>query len=49
MKKKLPKAIRSEDRHVPDAIAGDTPVHLANLNEVNSETQDRLKIPWVWK
>ena len=45
MKKKLPKAIRSEDRHVPDAIAGDTPVHLANLNEVNSETRGTTKDP----
>jgi uncharacterized protein (DUF697 family) len=45
MKKKLPKAIRSEDRHVPDAIAGDTPVHLANLNEVSNETQDTRKDP----
>ncbi len=34
-KRKLPKAIRPEDRHVPEAIAGDTPAHLSNLNEAS--------------
>ena len=42
-KKKLPRAIRPEDRYVPDAIAADTPAHLANLNEVNSDTLDTAK------
>jgi uncharacterized protein (DUF697 family) len=42
MKKKLPKAIRSEDRHVPDGLKGDTPAHLTNLNEVN-EASDTAK------
>ncbi len=39
-KKKLPKAIRPEGRHVSDAIAADTPAHLANLNEVSSEARE---------
>ena len=42
-KKKLPRAIRPEDRYVPDAIAADTPAHLANLNEVNSDTLETAK------
>jgi uncharacterized protein (DUF697 family) len=44
-KKKLPRAIRPEDRHVPDAITGDTPAHLANLNEVSNDTRDTVKDP----
>jgi uncharacterized protein (DUF697 family) len=36
-RKKLPRAIRPEDRHVPDAIAADTPAYLAKLNEGNNE------------
>jgi len=34
-KKKLPRAIRPESRRAPDAIAADTPAHLANLHGVN--------------
>jgi uncharacterized protein (DUF697 family) len=44
MKKKLPKAIRSEDRHVPDGLEGDTPAHLTNLNKVN-DASDTAKNP----
>jgi uncharacterized protein (DUF697 family) len=44
-KKKLPRAIRPEDRRVPDAIAADTPAHLANLNEVNNETLETTEDP----
>jgi uncharacterized protein (DUF697 family) len=36
-KKKLPRAIRPEDRRVSDAIAGDTPAHLATLHEANDD------------
>lgn len=42
-KKKLPRAIRPEDRYVPDAIAADTPAHLAHLNEVNADTSETAK------
>lgn len=35
-KKKLPRAIRPEDRHV-DTIATDTPARLATLNDVNDD------------
>ncbi len=44
-KKKLPRAIRPEDRHVPDAITGDTPAHLAHLNEVDSDLHETAKDP----
>jgi uncharacterized protein (DUF697 family) len=39
-KKKLPRAIRPEDRYVPDAIAADTPAHLASLSAVNNDTPE---------
>jgi uncharacterized protein (DUF697 family) len=42
-KKKLPRAIRPEDRYVPDAIAADTPAHLAHLSEVNADTSETAK------
>jgi uncharacterized protein (DUF697 family) len=44
-KKKLPRAIRPEDRYVPDAIAADTPAHLVHLNEVNGDTLGTAKDP----
>jgi len=36
-KKKLPRAIRPEDRRVSDAIAADTPAHLATLHEADDD------------
>jgi len=42
-KKTLPKAIRPEDRRVPEAIAGDTPANLASLNEVNRPPSEMAK------
>jgi len=44
-KKNLPRAIRPEDRHVPDAIAADTPAHLANLGDVINDTLETTKDP----
>jgi uncharacterized protein (DUF697 family) len=38
--KKLPRAIRPEHRRVSDAIAGDTPAHLAKLDEASRDTSD---------
>jgi uncharacterized protein (DUF697 family) len=43
--KKLPRAIRPEHRHVSDAIAGDTPAHLANLHEVNHDAPETAQDP----
>lgn len=45
MRKKLPKAIRLEDRHVADAIEGDTPAHLANLSDGDGDAQETANDP----
>ena len=39
-KKKLPRAIRPEDLRVSDAIAADTPAHLATLHQANDDNPE---------